>query len=154
MSSEYTKNMPSEIAKYSLAIQKNVSWGDMDAYGHVNNTRYFRYFEDVRIAYFEKMQGMSELEDASHVGVVVASTSCKFKRPIKYPDQLWIAARISNVDETRFTMNYAIYSEQVKAIAATGEALLVAYDLVESRPTELTKEMLAGIQRIEASILK
>lgn len=154
MSSEHTKNMPSEIAKYSLAIQKNVSWGDMDAYGHVNNTRYFRYFEDVRIAYFEEMQGMSELENASHVGVVVASTSCKFKRPIKYPDQLWIAARISNVDETRFTMNYAIYSEQAKAIAATGEALLVAYDLVESRPTELTKEMLAGIQRIEASILK
>ncbi len=26
-------------------------WGDMDAYGHLNNTIYFRYFEEVRIKY-------------------------------------------------------------------------------------------------------
>jgi acyl-CoA thioester hydrolase len=25
-----------------------VRWGDMDAFGHVNNTVYFRYFEETR----------------------------------------------------------------------------------------------------------
>ena len=24
-------------------------WGDMDAYGHLNNAVYFRYFEEIRI---------------------------------------------------------------------------------------------------------
>jgi acyl-CoA thioester hydrolase len=32
-----------------------VRWGDMDAYGHVNNTVYFRYMEQVRVEWLEQM---------------------------------------------------------------------------------------------------
>jgi acyl-CoA thioester hydrolase len=34
----------------------------MDAFGHVNNTVYFRYFEDARIAYFDKI-GVHEIKE-------------------------------------------------------------------------------------------
>ena len=27
----------------------NIAWGDMDALGHVNNARYFDYFQEARI---------------------------------------------------------------------------------------------------------
>lgn len=30
-----------------------VRWGDMDSYGHVNNTLYFQYLEEARVAWFE-----------------------------------------------------------------------------------------------------
>ena len=32
-----------------------IRWGDMDAFGHVNNTVYFRYMEQVRISWFEQI---------------------------------------------------------------------------------------------------
>ena len=32
-----------------------IRWGDMDAFGHVNNTVYFRYMEQVRISWFEQL---------------------------------------------------------------------------------------------------
>ncbi len=32
-----------------------IRWGDMDAFGHVNNTVYFRYMEQVRISWFEQV---------------------------------------------------------------------------------------------------
>jgi acyl-CoA thioester hydrolase len=32
-----------------------IRWGDMDAFGHVNNTVYFRYMEQVRISWFEEI---------------------------------------------------------------------------------------------------
>ena len=35
--------------EYPVVIEQPLIWGDMDAYQHVNNTVYFRYFEDVRI---------------------------------------------------------------------------------------------------------
>ena len=38
---------------FSHTIEIPVIWGDMDAFQHVNNTVYFRYFENVRIEYFE-----------------------------------------------------------------------------------------------------
>ena len=42
---------------YSLVhrVRMPIRWGDMDAMGHVNNTVYFRYFEQARIALFEAM---------------------------------------------------------------------------------------------------
>ena len=41
--------------EYPLVLSEDVIWGDMDAYGHVNNKVYFRYFEDARIAYFDRI---------------------------------------------------------------------------------------------------
>ena len=32
-----------------------IRWGDMDAYGHVNNTIYFRYMEQARVEWIEDM---------------------------------------------------------------------------------------------------
>ena len=31
-----------------------VRWGDMDSYGHVNNTLYIQYLEEARVAWFER----------------------------------------------------------------------------------------------------
>jgi acyl-CoA thioester hydrolase len=31
-----------------------IRWGDMDAYGHVNNTVYFRYMEQARVEWLEE----------------------------------------------------------------------------------------------------
>ncbi|MDB5949239.1 MAG: acyl-CoA thioesterase, partial [Massilia sp.] len=33
-----------------------IRWGDMDAMGHVNNTVYFRYFEQARISWFDEVK--------------------------------------------------------------------------------------------------
>ena len=32
-----------------------IRWGDMDAYGHVNNTVFFRFMEQCRVEYLEKL---------------------------------------------------------------------------------------------------
>jgi len=38
---------------HPFVISQDLIWRDMDAYQHVNNAVYFRYFEDVRMAFFE-----------------------------------------------------------------------------------------------------
>ena len=47
------------LQSFRAVIDIPVKWGDMDAFQHVNNTIYFRYFESVRIAYLEKINFMS-----------------------------------------------------------------------------------------------
>lgn len=47
-------NLEQLLADYPVIATFPIAWGDMDAFQHVNNTRYFRYFEDARIAYFEE----------------------------------------------------------------------------------------------------
>jgi len=60
-----------------------VRWGDMDAMGHVNNTVYFRYMEQARISWFEKLVPQSDAWKS--VGIVIANASCNFRRAINYP---------------------------------------------------------------------
>ena len=65
---------------YPVVIDEQVVWGEMDAFQHVNNTVYFRYFESARIAYFGAV-GYLEWMKAEGSGPILASTRCRFRRP-------------------------------------------------------------------------
>ncbi len=110
-----------------VSIEFPVAWGDMDAYQHVNNTVYFRYFESARIAYFERV-GVTDYMAEHNVGPILASTQCRFKAPLVYPDNLTVATVISEMAEDRFTMKYYVKSGNSGRIAAEGEGLVVFYD--------------------------
>jgi len=43
------------LKNYPVVIEIPIAWGDMDAFQHVNNIMYFKYFESARISYFEKL---------------------------------------------------------------------------------------------------
>jgi len=60
-----------------------VRWGDMDAMGHVNNTVYFRYMEQARIAWFESL--VPRADAWGEISIVIVNASCNFRRPINYP---------------------------------------------------------------------
>ncbi|MHA2239162.1 MAG: acyl-CoA thioesterase, partial [Candidatus Hodarchaeales archaeon] len=43
------------LKEFPVTVQIPVAWGDMDSFGHVNNTKFFKYFETARIKYFEEI---------------------------------------------------------------------------------------------------
>jgi acyl-CoA thioester hydrolase len=55
----------------------------MDAMGHVNNTVYFRYMEQARIAWFDAL--VPDRGARGALGIVVVSSSCNFRKPLTYP---------------------------------------------------------------------
>ena len=59
-----------------------IRWGDMDAYGHVNNTVYFRFMEQARVEWIEAMQ---VLVRPGGDGPVIINASCTFLKPMTYP---------------------------------------------------------------------
>ena len=46
------------LADYPVVVPVVVQWGDQDAFGHVNNTVFLRWFEVGRIAYFSEVRMM------------------------------------------------------------------------------------------------
>lgn len=59
-----------------------IRWGDMDAYGHVNNTIYFRYAEQARCEWLEKL-GYKVAPEG--IAPVIINAACTFLRPMNYP---------------------------------------------------------------------
>jgi len=59
-----------------------IRWGDMDAYGHVNNTVYFRYMEQARVEWIEDLKVPVR---PGGEGPVIINASCTFLIPMTYP---------------------------------------------------------------------
>ncbi|MFB6263632.1 MAG: acyl-CoA thioesterase [Bradymonadaceae bacterium] len=120
-----------ELEDYPIVVEQSVSWGQMDAFGHVNNVQFFRFFEDARIAYFEAL-GIYDSDapdsDEGGVGPILAETSCKFLAPLTYPDDLRIGARTTELGESHFEIVYEIASESLDRPAARGDSVVVSYD--------------------------
>lgn len=133
---------------FPVVIQIPISWGDMDVYGHVNNTRYFRFFEDARIRYWERLK-LTEVDAPRYLGVIVASTSCKFRAPLTYPDTVSVAARVLHLDDQRFSMSYRVFSHKSGRIAAMGDALMVGFNLNELKPMDFPVAVKQKIHELE-----
>ena len=119
----------------------------MDAFQHVNNTQYFRYFEDVRIAYFEATN-IAEYMEKHRIGPILAATQCRFKAPLRYPDTVHIGTRVHQIETDRFSMEYLVVSERLNKIAAVGDGLVVCYDYSKEQKTPIPQSWRESMQQV------
>jgi acyl-CoA thioester hydrolase len=120
-------SMEDILSSCPVIVEIPVAWGDMDAFGHVNNVIYFRYFETARIAYFIKLDLLGFMNEYG-IGPILASTQCKFRMPIAYPDTVTVGAKISKIETDRLTMAYYLMSHKHQKISAEGDGVIVTYD--------------------------
>jgi acyl-CoA thioester hydrolase len=139
------------LAGYPVVIQIPVAWGEMDAYGHVNNAVYFRYFESARIAYFRQLE-LKQFMDQSGVGPILASIQCRFKLPLTFPDTLSVGASVIELGEDRFTMHHRIVSHRHNRVAAEGDGVVVTYDYQLGKKAPLPVEVRAAIMRVQEMV--
>ncbi|RMD94766.1 MAG: acyl-CoA thioesterase [Calditrichaeota bacterium] len=139
---------PKELEHFPAVIRINVQWGEMDAYQHVNNTVYFRYFESARIAYLQKLN-FSDPAQTGGIGPILGHTQCKFIRPLAFPDTVSVAARTIEIREDRFIMELKIYSHKLGKLAAVGTADMVAFDYQNFRKARLPQSIRESIEALE-----
>jgi acyl-CoA thioester hydrolase len=134
------------LGGFRIVIDVPVAWGEMDAFGHVNNIVFFRYFESARIAYLDAI-AFRGLDGAA--GPILASTQCRFRRPLAYPDTVRVGARTTSLASDRFTMEYRIVSAAHADVAAEGSGIVVAYDYARAARTSLPEAVRARILEID-----
>ena len=86
---------PPALADFPVVITLPVQWGDQDAFGHVNNVVYFRWYESARIAYLDAA-GLGSMMSQEGIGPILASITCNYRKQIKYPDSVHVGARIGS----------------------------------------------------------
>jgi len=136
-----------DLADFPVVIRALVHWGEMDAYGHVNNTVFFRFFETARMAYLDRC-GFLATYQRNRIGAILHSTDCRFRRPLFHPDDVLVGARALDVRDDRFTMGYRVVSLAQQATVADGTAVIVAYDYGAGRKTVLPEEVREAVLRI------
>lgn len=135
------------LINYPLVFKQVVAWGDMDAFGHVNNVQYYRYIESARIAYLSQLN-IFNLD----IYTVIASSNCRYLSPVIYPDVLHIGARVEELRQSAMRMSYVLYSEQQQKIVAEGEAVIVCLDKSTLKKSNMPMVLKQQIIQLEATV--
>ncbi len=123
-----------------------IRWGDMDAFGHVNNTVFFRFMEQARIEWMESC-GMA-IEGGE--GPVIVNAHCSFLRQLKYPGEVEVRTCADTPGrssfETRVEMRRA---DQPDVLVAEGGAKVVWVNYAQEKSVPLPERLRALIDSSE-----
>src|SRR5262245_14878734 len=100
---------PEELRDLPIVVEIPVQWGDQDAFGHVNNAVYFRWFESARIAYLEAVK-LGDRTAAGGLGPILAAIDCNYRRQVKYPDTIRVGARVTRIGRSSIGIEHKLWS--------------------------------------------
>ncbi|MFD0784974.1 acyl-CoA thioesterase [Micromonospora azadirachtae] len=120
-------------------------WSDLDAYGHVNNSRFLTLYEEARVALMFAGARASGV-DSFAAGVVIRRHEVDYLRPVDYSldrgtaeaaptvrIELWV----EEIRPSRFTVAYELYDGEV--LAGRARSVLVPFDLSRQVPRRITE---------------
>ncbi|KGP64284.1 thioesterase [Legionella norrlandica] len=120
-----------EIKKAVHQKTFNIAWGDMDALGHVNNARYFDYFQEARIDW---LRGL-DIKMTGKTGPVVIHVACTFLKPLVYPSTVTICSRVHSLGNSSMMMDHDLYQEEI--LMAQGVSKIVWVDYLQNKSVPL-----------------
>ena len=112
----------------------HVRFSDVDVYGHVNNVKYFEYYQEARLAFL-----ISLGRDAGEQGfsLVVARLDVDYKRPILFrPEPYVVQSWVTRVGNSSFDIASEIRDGE--HVLSRARAAMVTFDLSTQRSRPLT----------------
>ncbi|RKP50643.1 acyl-CoA thioesterase [Trinickia fusca] len=113
-----------------------IRWGDMDAFGHVNNTVYFRYMEQVRISWFEHLGLVGGKEVGQ--GPVIVNASMEFLKQLHYPGNVIGRMSVGTPGRSSFDTGFELVrADDPGTVYARGAARCVWIDYAAGKSVSL-----------------
>lgn len=117
----------------------SVRWGDMDAFGHINNSRYATYLEEARLQWFAGIEG-GWLDERT--APVVAAMSINFRSPIEWPCELVVELYVERVGGSSLTLGFRMVSRDTpQKFYADGSTVLVWVERASGRSVPLPERI-------------
>lgn len=137
-----------ELTRYPIQLEIPVQWGDMDAFQHVNNLVYLRWFESARIAYMMAL-GQDITTNGKQPGVILSWQDCKYIYPVTFPDEVFVGIKVSGIELDRFHLQCKIFSKRHKRLVAIANGTMVTYDYQNQEKTQVPKKIQEAILTLE-----
>jgi acyl-CoA thioester hydrolase len=125
-----------------------IRWGDMDAMGHVNNTVYFRFMEQARISWFDRLVPEDEAWQAT--GIVIANASCTYKRAMTYPGTVEVKLFVGPPGGASVPTTYELRVDADPVPYADGAATVVFIDMQSQKSKRIPESIRARLAQAEA----
>ena len=140
---------PQEAARlYRHQFSSRVTFGDLDAMGHMNNLALLRLLETGRVGYMVDT-GMARHDELTYV---LARLETDFRAQGLFGDHLTCGTRITRLGRTSFTMDQRIWRDD-GAVLVGSTSILVALGPDKATPIPVPDRWRAAIQDWERNLL-
>ncbi len=144
------KPTPDGRAAYRHFHAITTRWLDNDAYGHVNNTVYYSWF-DTAVNQYLIEHGVLDVANGAVIGLVV-ETQCNYFSAMAFPDLVHVGLRVAGSGSSSVRYEIGIFRNDEPLASAQGHFVHVYVDRDTRRPTALPAPLRAALAalRIEA----
>lgn len=112
-----------EHGEFALSVR----FSDLDTYGHVNNVKYFEYFQEARIDYMARIWENVPAE-TPQVPMVIAQTAVDYRVPILFRTEPYaVHSWVSHVGRSSFVIESEIVDGD--QVLARARVVLVTFDM-------------------------
>jgi acyl-CoA thioester hydrolase len=133
------------LADYPHRHTVPTRWDDNDVYGHVNNVRFYAFFDTVINAWLIA-EGRLDVHAGDVIGLCVES-HCEFHAPVAFPDAVEAGLRVAHLGRSSVRYELGIYGGAGEP-AATGWFVHVFVDRERRRPVPIPAPLRAALERL------
>lgn len=123
-------------------------WADNDAYGHVNNTVYYQWFDTAVNAWLIEV-GLLDVAAGDPIGLVV-ETGCRYARPLAYPEDVEVGLAVASIGRSSVRYHIGVFAAGQDEPAAEGHFVHVYVGRRDRRPVEVPTAWRAKLEGIIA----
>ena len=123
-------------------------WDDNDAYGHVNNVRYYAFF-DTAINEWLVREGGLDIQGGDVIGLC-AESHCAYHGPLAFPGVVEAGLRVAKLGRSSVRYEIALRERGADSLAAEGWFVHVFVDRAARRPAEIPARLRGALEALEA----
>jgi acyl-CoA thioester hydrolase len=118
-----------------IRVPLSVRWRDLDAFNHVNNSKFLSYLEEARLRWMVTLPG-EWIDD--NVAPVVAASHVNYRRPIAWPAEILVELFVERLGNSSLTIGHRILDREDDTILyADGNVVMVWIDKQRGQPASL-----------------
>ncbi|HKP34338.1 MAG TPA: thioesterase family protein [Sphingomicrobium sp.] len=121
-------------------------WADNDAYGHVNNTVFYQWFDSAVNGWLVG-EGLLDIHNGDPIALVV-ETRCAFLAPLAFPQDVEVGLAVAELGRSSVRYRIGVFGADGDEAAAQGEFVHVLVDRSSRRPVEMPASWRRALEAI------
>ena len=122
-----------------VRVPLSVRWRDLDAFNHVNNSKFLSYLEEARLRW---MIGLPGDWIDENVAPVVAAANVNYRRPIEWPNEIVVELFVERLGNSSLTIGHRIlHADDASILYADGNVVMVWIDKARGQPAALPESV-------------
>ena len=141
-----SRETPAARSEFNVWRKFTTRWADNDAYGHVNNTIFYQWFDSAVNGWLVG-QDLLDIQAGDPIALVV-ETRCSYVASLEFPQDVEVGLAVGELGRSSVRYRLGVFAEGAEKAAAQGEFVHVLVDRESRRPVEMPDEWRAALESI------